>query len=52
VGETTEILPLPPEQYWCSIVIFLPEAEEGLIESSDHRKTTHQLFNEQCAVVR
>jgi hypothetical protein len=47
--ETTELSPLLPEQYWCSIVIFLPEAKEGLTEPSDHRKTTHQRHNEQRA---
>jgi len=50
--EKTELLPLPSEQYWCAIVMLLPEAEEDLIESSVHHKTTLLRSNEQSSAIR
>jgi hypothetical protein len=49
--EKTELWPLPSEQYWCAIVMLLPEAEE-LIESSVHHKTTLPRSNEQSSAIR
>jgi hypothetical protein len=52
--EKTEPLasPLSSEQYWCSIVMLLLEAEEDLIESSVHHKTTLPHSNTQSSAIR
>jgi hypothetical protein len=50
--QTTELVPLPSEQYWCSIVILLPEAQADLIEFSDHHKTARPHSNEQSSAIR
>jgi hypothetical protein len=44
-GTDNEPLGLPREQYWWSIVVFLPEAQAGSIESSDRQETELGLSN-------